>query len=267
MTRYLEVVRAFARKDFQVAWSYRGTFIVGAFGIFYQLVIFRFVSRLIGGGHVIGTPNAYFHFVVVGIILTGILRAATSSAAANARRDQVEGTLEVLASQPMPVGMLGLGWSAWPVCEALVDGLITLVIAIPLGFTQVSPDWVPLIACLVLSVAVFLSIGFGAAAVVLATQQGGQLPGLVTAVLILVSGAFFPIAVLPGWLQTIANLSPLTYALRAMRAATLPGPDSATILHDLAIVAGSAVVLLPISVLCLSLALQRARSMGRLATF
>ena len=267
MTRYLDVVRSFARKDFRVAWSYRGTFVVGAFGIFYQLVIFRFVSRLVGGRHALGTPDEYFRFVVVGIILTGILRAATTSAASNARRDQVEGTLEALAAQPMPVTMLGLGWSAWPVCEAVVDGLITMVIAIPLGFTHVSPEWVPLLVCLLLSIVVFLALGFVAAAVVVATQQGGQLPGLITAALTLLSGAFFPLAVLPSWLHAVADLSPLTYALRALRAATLPGASSATLVHDLAIVAGSALVLVPISVLCLSLALRRARVTGRLSTF
>lgn len=267
MSRYFEVVRSFARKDFRIAWSYRGTFMVGAFAIFYQLVIFRFVSKLVGGGRVIGTPDDYFRYVVVGIILTGVLRAATSSAAANARRDQVEGTLEALAAQPMPAAMLGLGWSVWPVCEAMVDGVLTLLIAIPLGFTEVSPDWPALIACLVLSVAVFLSIGFAAAALVVATQQGGQLPGLITAVLTLLSGAFFPLALLPAWLRAIANLSPLTWALRALRASTLPGVSTAGIVHDLAIVAGSAVVLLPISLLCLALALQRARGNGRLATF
>jgi ABC-2 type transport system permease protein len=264
---YLEVVRSFAHKDFQVAWSYRGTFLVGAIGTFYQLVIFRFVSKLIGGGSVIGTPDEYFRFVVVGIILTGVLRAATSSAAANARRDQVEGTLEVLAAQPMPVGLLALGWSAWPVCEALVDGLLTLVIAIPLGFTKVSPDWLPLIVCLVLSIAVFLAIGFAAAAIVVATQQGGQLPALIAAALTLLSGAFFPLAVFPGWLRTIADLSPLTYALRALRASILPDSATGPIVHDLAIVAGSAAVMLPLAVLCLTLALQRARATGKLATF
>jgi len=267
MTRYLEVVRAFTRKDFRVAWSYRGTFMVGLFAIFYQLVIFRFVSRLIGGSQVIGSPNEYFRFVVVGIILTGILRAATGSAASNARRDQVEGTLEALATQPMPVTLLGLGWSAWPICEAMVDGLLTLVIAIPLGFTRVSPDWVPVIACLLLSVMVFLSIGLMAAALVVATQQGGHLPGLITAALTLLSGAFFPLAVLPAWLRAIADLSPLTYALRALRASTLPGSSTSTLLSDLGIVAGSALVLLPISVACLSLALHRARVTGRLSTF
>ena len=30
--------------------------------------------------------------------------------------------LAVLAAQPMPVAILGLGWSAWPVCEAMIDG-------------------------------------------------------------------------------------------------------------------------------------------------
>lgn len=264
--RYMEVVRSLARKDFQVAWSYRGTFIVGAIGTFYQLLIFRFVSKLIGGSSVIGTPDEYFRFVVVGIILTAVLRAATSSAAGNARRDQVEGTLEVLAAQPMPVAVLALGWSAWPVCEALVDGVLTLVIAVPLGFTQVSPDWVPLIVSLVLSVLVFLAIGFAAAALVVATQQGTQLPALIAAALTLVSGAFFPLTVFPAWLRSIAELSPLTYALRALRASTISGSGSGVV-HDLVIVGGSAAVLLPVSVLLLTLALRRARITGRLATF
>lgn len=267
MTRYFEVVRSFARKDFMVAWSYRGTFIVTALGAFYQLLIFRFVSRLIGGGRLIGSPDEYFRYVVVGIILTGVLRAATSSAAANARRDQVEGTLEVLAAQPMPVSLLALGWSAWPVCEALVDAVLTLLIAIPLGFTQVSVQWLPLIVCLLLSVAVFLAAGFIAAALVVATQQGGQLPALIVAGVTLLSGAFFPLSVFPAWLRTIADLSPLTYALRALRASILSGSDTASMLHDLLIVAGSGAILLPLSVLCLSRALDRARTKGRLATF
>ena len=88
MSRYLEVVRSFARKDIRIAWSYRGTFIVGAFAIFYQLVIFRFVSKLVGGGRVIGTPDAYFRYVVVGIILTGVLRALPARRPRTRRRDR-----------------------------------------------------------------------------------------------------------------------------------------------------------------------------------
>jgi ABC-2 type transport system permease protein len=114
---------------------------------------------------------------------------------------------------------------------------------------------------------VFMAIGFAAAALVVATQQGGQVPALLAAALTLLSGAFFPLSVLPAWLRALADLSPLTYALRALRASTLPGGGAAEIVHDLAIVAGSAAVLLPLSVLCLTLALRRARATGRLASF
>lgn len=150
---------------------------------------------------------------------------------------------------------------------ALIDALLTLLIAIPLGFTHLAANWPALAVRILLSALVFLAIGFAAAALVLVSQQGGQLPGLLTAALTLISGAFFPLAVLPGWMQTLADLSPLTYALRALRRAALEGQGLSAIAHDLAIVGGFALVMLPASVWILSLAFDRARRTGSLARF
>jgi ABC-2 type transport system permease protein len=204
---------------------------------------------------------------VIGVVLSNILRASVTTAAANARRDQIEGTLEMLATQPVPLLALALGWSALPVLEALLDGLITVLIAIPLGFSGLSPDWLSVGLVLVVSLAVFLAIGFLGAALVLAIQQGTGIMGLVTAGMALASGALFPISVLPVPLQTLSELSPLTYALRAMRGALLHGQSPGEMAGSLGVLVLFGVLLLPLSLLVLGWCFRFARSRGTLARF
>jgi len=46
---------------------------------------------------------------------------------------------------------------------------------------------------------------------------------IVQAFFLLVSGIYYPISVLPEWLQVLARISPATYVLEGMRSALLPG--------------------------------------------
>jgi ABC-2 type transport system permease protein len=50
---------------------------------------------------------------------------------------------------------------------------------------------------------------------------------IVSSVLLLVSGVYYDVDVLPGWMQAIATVSPVTYALQGTRAALLEGADLA----------------------------------------
>ena len=67
-------------------------------------------------------------------------------------------------------------------------------------------------------------IGFGIAAAVLPllyTEKGMQMSFIVRSILLLVSGVYYPISVLPAWMQPLARISPATYVLDGLRAAIL----------------------------------------------
>lgn len=67
-------------------------------------------------------------------------------------------------------------------------------------------------------------IGFGIAASILPllyTEKGMQMSFIVRSVLLLVSGVYYPISVLPAWMQPLARISPATYVLEGLRAAIL----------------------------------------------
>jgi ABC-2 type transport system permease protein len=56
------------------------------------------------------------------------------------------------------------------------------------------------------------------------TERGAQMTYVVQAVLPLISGVYYPVDVLPDWLQPVAHLSPTTYVLEGMRLSLLGGP-------------------------------------------
>src|SRR5579859_2743177 len=67
-------------------------------------------------------------------------------------------------------------------------------------------------------------IGFGIAAAVLPllyTERGSQMSYIVHAVLLLISGVYYPVEVLPAWMQPLARISPATYVLEGLRAGLL----------------------------------------------
>ena len=57
-------------------------------------------------------------------------------------------------------------------------------------------------------------------------ERGAQMTHIVKASVLLVSGVYYPIEVLPGWMQKVAAVSPATYVLQGVRAALI---DSASI--------------------------------------
>ena len=69
-------------------------------------------------------------------------------------------------------------------------------------------------------------IGFGIATAVLPllyTEKGMQMSFIVRSIILLVSGVYYPISVLPGWMQAIARISPATYVLNGLRSAIVDG--------------------------------------------
>lgn len=254
-------------KDLRVAWSYRASFILGHITVIGSLVLFYFVSRVVGESDVVGGPDEYFRFIVVGMAVAGLIEAVVGASMGAARRDQMEGTLEAVASLPVGPFTLALGWLIYPMLDALIGVTVTLLLAIPLGMHAADVNIATALVAALLTLIVFAAFGFFGAAIVLGFQQGAGVVPLLLAVLALLSGVLFPIEVLPGWLQTLSEFSPLRHALDAARLSMLEGAGFDEVGRSLLILAGFAVALVPLSLLAVEHGLRRARRTGGLSRF
>jgi ABC-2 type transport system permease protein len=58
-------------------------------------------------------------------------------------------------------------------------------------------------------------------------EKGAQLGFVAQGVMLVVSGVYYPVSVMPHWMQLISKLSPATYVLRGDRASIVSGAGMA----------------------------------------
>ena len=83
----------------------------------------------------------------------------------------------------------------------------------------------------------------------------------------LVGGVLYPVAVLPDWLQKVAHVLPLTYALEGMRMALLQGYGLGRLSGSIGPLLLFTAVGLPLSLSAFSAAVRRAKMHGSLAHY
>ncbi|HLG78814.1 MAG TPA: ABC transporter permease [Ktedonobacteraceae bacterium] len=112
-------------------------------------------------------------------------------------------------------------------------------------------------------------MGFGIAASVLPllfTERGSQMSYIIRAVLLVVSGVYYPVSVLPGWMQALSIFSPATYVLSGLRDGLMNGVPvfSTTIWNDTwpLLIAGS--ISIPLGIYIFGLAERYAKRTGKL---
>jgi len=110
----------------------------------------------------------------------------------------------------------------------------------------------------------FSGLGVLSAAYLLLFKRGNPAKWFILGVSSIVSGMLFPVNILPPWLQLIAYLNPVTYALDAMRGALLDGAGMFSIGRPVLILLTFGAVLLPVSVLVFSWVLSRTKVTGTL---
>jgi ABC-2 type transport system permease protein len=136
-----------------------------------------------------------------------------------------EGTIEYTFMAPLsrPVHLTGMGLFA--VAYGLVQS--ALLFAVVAFFFDLSlPEANFAAALVVLAVASVSFIGIGMMTSVLpliSPEKGTQLGFIAQGVLLVVSGVYYPVSVLPEWMQWLATISPATYALEGTREAILEG--------------------------------------------
>jgi ABC-2 type transport system permease protein len=136
-----------------------------------------------------------------------------------------EGTIEYTFMAPLarPVHLLGMG--AFGILYGVVRAVLLFVVCV-FFFDLAVPDANFVAALGVLAVASVSFIGIGMMTAVLpliSPEKGTQLGFMAQGILLVVSGVYYPVEVLPGWMQAIATISPATYALEGIREAILNG--------------------------------------------
>jgi ABC-2 type transport system permease protein len=146
-----------------------------------------------------------------------------------------EGTIEYTFMAPIrrPVHLAGVGIFA-VLYGVLRSAILFVVIALMFGLHM--PDANFLAAAIVLAIASVSFMGIGTMTSVLpliSPEKGAQLGFIAQGTLLVISGVYYPVSVLPDWMQWLSTISPATYALRGIRSAILDGAGITSLWGDI----------------------------------
>jgi ABC-2 type transport system permease protein len=254
-----------------VEFSYRFATLLQFLGVFLSIGVFYFISRLLGDAphpSLEAYGGDYFSFVLIGIAFAGYFGVGLSSFSDSLRRAQTTGTLEAMLSSPTGVSTIILSASLWSyVLTTLRVGLYLLVGTALLGVDLGEGNYLAAVVVLALTILSFSGLGVLAASFIMVLKRGNPVTWAFGALSSLLGGVYYPIDVLPAWLQPLAYLLPVTYALRAMRLALLQGATFGQLAPDLLALALFSLILTPLSLLVFRQAVGRARRDGSLTHY
>jgi ABC-2 type transport system permease protein len=98
----------------------------------------------------------------------------------------------------------------------------------------------------------------------LSPEKGEQMTFAVQGILLLVSGVYYPLSVLPGVFQVVGRASPLTYTLEGTRDALINNSSVAAILPTVGLLLAMGALLVTTGILSFGAAEQRAKHLGLL---
>ncbi len=160
-------------------------------------------------------------------------------------REQRDGTLEMLAVQPLRTWELAVGMGAYPILVGLLRaGIYLAILSLLLGLHVGRASWWGVAVVLIASSAAVLGIGITLAAVALVISHGGGLARVVVVGLSFVSGTYFPATSLPPGVEHLSAVLPTRIALDGLRAALTGGRWAGAA----AILLVASLILLPLSI-------------------
>ena len=177
-----------------------------------------------------------------------------------------EGTIEYTFMAPLSRAMHLAGAGFFAVLYGLIRALILfLVVAFFFDLDMPDANFVAAFVVLVAGSVAFVGIGIMTAVLpLISPEKGAQLGFVAQGVLLVVSGVYYPVSVLPTWMEWVSVISPATYALDGIRDAILDGQGLGTMWDEIWPLLVIGVVAVPLGLAIFRRGEQYAKKHGKL---
>ena len=262
---------ALLKKDFLIETSYKLAFVFNIFAVVGTLLTYFFIDKLFGSRvtqHLEEFGVNYFSYVLLSMAFFSYIGVGLGSFSGRIRSEQIQGTLEAILLSPTKISIILVGFGLWNLIFATLDVCIYIGLGIFLfniNFTNANIS--SAIVILILTIISFSSLGIISASFVMVFKRGNPVGWLMNTLQGLLGGVYFPVTVMPQFLQFSAKFFPITYAVRAIELAVYKGYTLDQLKNECGFLLAFSLVLIPLSFTFFKYALRKARLQGSLIQY
>ncbi len=209
------------KKDFLVDFSYKISFFGQFLGIFLTVISFFFISEIFIGSqsiHLEQFNNDYFIFATLGIAILDMVITIMRTLTTSLREAQSFGYVEMFFISRINSSYLFLCCSIYPFIKGSIRFIAyILLVQLASDYTFWTSSVLIAFFLLLLMIIPFLALSFLALSFVLYFKQADPINFIINILISVFSGIMYPVSVLPGFMQSISNLIPLTSQLNSVR--------------------------------------------------
>ncbi len=267
----LSKLGAFLRRDVLTRLSYRTALLSDWFNLFAQAFVFSFISKLVNPSRLpasVSGQASYLAYVAVGIAVSGFMAVGLARLVGAVRQEQFQGTLESMMVTPTTSNTILLGSVIYDMIYVPIRTVIFLVIvSIWFDVSFARDGYIPALIILMAFIPFVWGVGSIASASVLTFRRGSGVIGFGTFALTFTSGAYFPLALFPDWVETLAKLNPIAVAITGMREQLIGDAGWADAASVLVRLVPMSTISLLLGLYAFRLAMRRERRLGTLGLY
>jgi ABC-2 type transport system permease protein len=268
---YLKKPFVFLHKDFINESSYKFAFVTQFLGMFLSILSLYFLSKLVGDSalpHLKHYGGDYLSFLLIGLALISYVQVSLRSFSTCIRSAQTLGTLEAMLVTQTSIPTIILSSSLY----SFVISSLRIVAYLLLGILFFGLDihdvnYSGAILILILTIFCSSSIGILSASFIMVFKKGDPLNWIFSSLSWLLSGVYYPVTILPEWLQSFSYYIPITHSLEGMRLALLQGYSFEKLLPSIIPLIIFSAVMIPISLWVFKYAVKVAKVNGSLTQY
>jgi ABC-2 type transport system permease protein len=197
-------------------------------------------------GVVNGNPS-YFDFIAPGIMAMTVMMSVMTGLPVAISQEKEIGTMDGMMVAPVNRLSILLGKTLAQTARGLIQGVIILGLAIGIFGVAIQGSILLVFALLLLGVFSFVGLGIVITSFTKDQETAQMLMMTLMFPMMFLSGVFFPIQQMPGFMQTIAHFLPLTYASDALRKVMVLGAGIPQITNEVIILIVFGIVMIAIA--------------------
>ncbi|MBI4090003.1 MAG: ABC-2 transporter permease [Candidatus Kerfeldbacteria bacterium] len=175
----------------------------------------------------------YIDFLLPGIVALAIMQMAVFSVAFVFVDYKEKGILKRLLATPMKPFQFVSANVITRLLVAVVQAAILIVVGVLVFKAHVIGSYWLLLPSVILGGVMFLGLGFTISGLAKTVEAVPAIANLVVFPMLFLGGTFFPLDIMPTWLQSIVQYLPLTYLSDALRSVMTESASFTAISHDL----------------------------------